>query len=85
MKLNEQCLEYARKSNDGLGMYALLSDKAAIMLKQIKVGERDKADISLAKKYLRQSYILTVAKEDEKSAQLMERVYKKEFGENMQK
>lgn len=85
LKLNEQCLEYARKSNDGLGMYALLSDKAAIMLKQIKVGERDKADISLAKKYLRQSYILTVAKEDEKSAQLMERVYKKEFGENMQK
>ena len=83
LELNERCLEYTKKKNEGMELHALLSDKAVIMLKQIKVEERDRADISLVKKYLRQSYILAVAKEDEKGAQLVKNAYKKEFDEEI--
>ena len=49
----------------------------------IKIGKKDKNEISQVKKYLRQSYILAAARGDEICSQLIQRVYKKEFNETI--
>ena len=56
-----------------------MSDKAAIILEQIEKGERDGKDLDLVRKYLRQSYHLAAARDDEKSAKIIKEVWKKNF------
>lgn len=83
LELNEMCLKRAKQENEGRNFHVLLGDRAAILLEMIKIGKRDKNEISQVKKYLRQSYILAVARGDEICSQLIERVYKKEFNETI--
>lgn len=83
LELNEKCLELAKGNNEGREYHILLSDKAAIILEQIEKGERDRKDIELAKKYLRQSYHLAIARGDEKAIEIYKKVYKEEMCENM--
>jgi len=79
MELNDKCLKLAKEKNDGRDYHVLLSDKAAIILSQIKNGERGVSDRELAKKYLRQSYFLAAAKGGEKPAEIYRKAYVKEF------
>lgn len=79
LKLNERCLELAKDNNEGREYHILLSDKAAIILGQIEKGERDGKDIDLVRKYLRQSYHLAAARDDEKSAEIIKEVWRKNF------
>ena len=79
LKLNERCLELAKDSNEGREYHILLSDKATIILGQIEKGERDEKDIDLVRKYLRQSYHLAAARGDEKSAEIIKEVWRKNF------
>ena len=81
MILNSECLKLAKENNKGREVYTILSDRACIILKQIKNGERDIYDREIAKKYLRQSYFLAVARKDKNAIKVMKEVYFKEFDE----
>lgn len=83
LELNERCLELAKGNNEGREYHILLSDKAAIILKQVEKGKRDRMDIELTRKYLRQSYYLAAARGDEKSIEVYKKAYKEEMGESM--
>ena len=83
LELNEMCLKRAKQGNEGRNFHVLLGDRAAILLEMIKIGKKDKNEISQVKKYLRQSYILAAARGDEICSQLIQRVYKKEFNETI--
>lgn len=81
LKLNKKCLEIAKYKNKGINVHILLSDRAAIVLEQIEKGERDRKDICLVKKYLRQSYYLAAARGDEKSAEIYRKAYEQNVDE----
>lgn len=81
MKLNDKSLKLAKENDEGRDVHVLLSDKACFILKEIKNGKRDNADIGFAKKYLRQSYYLAAARGDKKSTKLYRKAYEEKFGE----
>lgn len=83
MSLNNECLKLARKNNEGKEVYAILSDKACIILKQIENGKRDVSDICKAKKYLRQSYFLAAARKDKRIAEILKKAYLDKFKEEL--
>lgn len=83
LELNDDCLKRAKEKNKGKEVHVLLSDRAAIILNQIKNGERSVSDRNLAKKYMRQSYFLAAARGDEISAKIFKEAYVKEFNENL--
>ena len=83
MLLNSESLKLAKKNNDGREVHVILSDRACIILKQVEDGECDSSDKCLAKKYLRQSYLLAAARKDERMSEVLKAVYSKKFGENL--
>lgn len=81
LTLNDDCLKRAKEKNEGKEVHVLLSDRAAIILNQIKNGERSVSDRELAKKYLRQSYFLAAARGDKISAEIYRKAYKEKINE----
>lgn len=83
ISLNDECLKFAKRNNDGKEFHVALSDKAYIILKQIENGERNSSDICLAKKYLRQSYYLATARKDKRMSEFLKKIYMDKFNENL--
>ena len=83
IELCNKCMNLIKENNEGKLAAIILSDIAYNMLRQVENAERESADIELAKKYLKQSYYISMARGDKKVAQITQNAYKNEFKENV--
>lgn len=85
-KANELCrkaLNMAKAEDEGIIAEGILTDITWNILRQIERNERKKEDDMIAKKKLRQAYYFALARDDKKIAEICEKVYEKEFDEDV--
>lgn len=77
--LNGECIEIAKKIDDGKSLSILYADMAWSILRQIEQKERTEKDRAIAQKFLRQSYIIAAARKDKIISDISKMAYQKEF------
>ena len=78
-----ECMELAKENNEGIMIIVILSDIGWAIADQKETGDIREENISLAKKYIEQSYFLARAKQKHALAQKLMDHYDSEFGEKM--
>lgn len=83
LKLNSECFKYAKENNEGIKIIELLGDKAWVISKQIKRGERKESDIDIVKQCLKQAYFLATVKRNMPYANIAKDAYREDFNEEI--
>lgn len=82
-ELSKEALSMARLEDEGIIAEGILTDITWNVLRQVERNERGKEDDIIAKKKLRQAYYLALARDDKKIVEICEKIYEKEFDENV--
>lgn len=82
-ELSKEALNMVKAEDEGIIAEGILTDITWNVLRQIERNERKKEDVMIAKKKLRQAYYLALARDDKKITEICEKVYEKEFKENI--